>query len=83
MGQFTMLRVVENGEPPDLIDIKEAAALLRVRPASIYRAMNDGRLTRYRRLFDGHMMVRRSEVARQARYRPERPADDQAQSQAG
>lgn len=61
-------------EPSDLIEVKEAAALLRIKPASVYRACKDGRLTPYTRLFDGKIMVRRSEVDRLARFRP--PARD-------
>lgn len=65
-----MLRVVEGGQPSDLIEVKDAAAILRIKPASVYRACKDGRLTPWRRLFDGKIMVRRSEVERLARYRP-------------
>lgn len=77
-----MLRVVSDGEPTDLIEVKEAAAILRIQPASVYRACKDGRLTPYRRLFDNAMMVRRSEVERLARFRPQR-SDQGASEQAG
>ena len=68
-----MLRSVEN-EPADLIDVKDAAAVLNVKPASVYRAIKDGRIEGYRRDFDGKLAVRRSEVQRLARFRPMRQA---------
>jgi excisionase family DNA binding protein len=75
---------VEPGDADDLIDVAEAARILKVDPSTIYRAIADGRLTGYYRDFDGRQQVSRAQVERAARYKPirRRRTKDQA-SEAG
>jgi excisionase family DNA binding protein len=63
---------VEPGDELDLIDVAEAAEILKVDPSTIYRAIADGRLQGYDRPFDGRQQVSRRQVERVARYRPMR-----------
>lgn len=82
-----MLRVIysrmEQGDADDLIDVGEAAAILKVNPSTIYRAIADGRLQGYLREFDGKQQVSRAQVERAARYKPIRKRNRSRKSETG
>jgi excisionase family DNA binding protein len=75
-----ILLPVGDPAPDDLIEPKEAAAILGVSRSSVYNAVNDGRLTAYYREFDGQLRLSRAEVLRAARFKPKRSRAQDSQA---
>ncbi|HYF46706.1 MAG TPA: helix-turn-helix domain-containing protein [Acidimicrobiales bacterium] len=79
MGRVIYLAV--DDDPGDLIEVREAAQLLKVSKSSVYAAIRSGRLSVWEREWDGLQMVRRADIERLARFKRRRP--NRGQREAG